>query len=293
MVQVRKCIVRDTAGGKCDSLEIEFENAAGWYSWGPEEDDTIVVAHKGYDSGVMFVNSVIPEDGKYRIIATSLPCKARAKGYQSFHEKTLKDIIKACAMASGMSYKLLGVEGDVMIPYIEREYEGCAAFLNRLLSLEGAVLKCVNGNYAAIGIDYAQERNALQTAVISAQQTGVQYFRNGQKYRSITVRTPYAKATAIDELVSSSHAQVTINYLPASNDLQAKRWACGKLLWINRQCESVVIKSEFNAAMTAMNRVDIVSDTDASGNWVVAEVEHDLFNETSTTTLNRCIVSIV
>ena len=41
MVQVRKCIARDTSGGRCDSLEIEFDNAAGWYNWGPEEDDQI------------------------------------------------------------------------------------------------------------------------------------------------------------------------------------------------------------------------------------------------------------
>ena len=38
-VQVRKCIARDTCGERCDSIEIEFENAAGWYRWQPEEDD--------------------------------------------------------------------------------------------------------------------------------------------------------------------------------------------------------------------------------------------------------------
>ena len=42
MVRVNSCIVRDTAGGRCDSLEIEFGNAAGWYSWGPEEDNKII-----------------------------------------------------------------------------------------------------------------------------------------------------------------------------------------------------------------------------------------------------------
>ena len=52
MVRVNSCIVRDTAGGRCDSLEIEFGNAAGWYSWGPEEDNNVKLVRKGFEEEI-------------------------------------------------------------------------------------------------------------------------------------------------------------------------------------------------------------------------------------------------
>ena len=292
MVQVNACVVRDTAAGRCDSLELEFGNAAGWYSWGPEKDDKIIVAHNGYDSGVMYVNRILPEDGKYRIMAASLPCKARAKEYKSFIGRTIEEIMRSCAAASGMAFELYGVDGGTVIPYIERENEGCAAFLYKLLTLESAALKCVNGKYTAISFAYAQALNASLTVQLLAKQEGTRYLRDGMMYKALTVKTPYAQATAEDQLVASSHASLTVGYLPAMDDIQAGRWARGKLLYLNRQCESVVMQNDFNPGLTALSRVDVTGDTDASGQWLVDEVEHDMKNLTTTATMRRCNYSI-
>ena len=292
MVQVNTCIIRDTAAGRCDSLELEFGNAAGWYSWGPEEDDQVLVAHGGYDSGPMYVNKILPEDGKYRILAGSLPCRAREKKYRSFIGWTIEEIMRSCAASSGMDYKLFGVDGGTVIPYIERDNEGCASFLYKLLTLESAALKCVNGRYAAISFEYAQARSATQTMRLSAKQEGARYRRDGTMYKSVTVKTPYAEATAEDALVGDNHTGITINDLPAMNNVQAGRWARGKLLYLNRQCESVVVQSTFNAGMTALARIDITGDTDATGTWLVEEVEHDIKNLATTATMRRCSFSI-
>ena len=291
MVQVNKCIVRDTVAGRCDSLELEFGNAAGWYSWGPEEDDTIVVTHNGYDSGTMYVNRIMPEGGKYRIMAASLPCKARTKGSASFYQGKLADIMRSCAMVSGMDYRIFGIDGAAVIPYIERENEGCAAFLYRLLTLENAVLKCVNGKYTAIGIEYAQKMDAAQTIEMSANQEGMKYKRNGNKYKSVTIKTPYATATAQDSSATGNNT-LTLNNIPAMNDIQAGKWARGKLLDLNRQCESVDMQDGFNAGITAMARIDIFGDTDANGEWLVEEAEHDLINLKTSAILRRCIWTI-
>lgn len=292
MVQTRRCIVRDGSGERCDSLELEFENAAGWYSWGPQEDDQIIVAHNGYDSGIMYVNTILPQDGKYRIMATALPCKARKRGNQSFIGQTVEEIMRACAFASGMDFQIFGIGGSTVIPYIERENAGCAAFLYRFLILEGAVLKCVNGKYAAIGIDYAQEREAEQTIEVLSQQEGTQYKRAGLTYKSVTVKTPYAEATAEDIAVAENHTRMTVNCLPAMNEVQAGRWARGKLLHLNRQSEVVTVQSEFNPGFSAMARIDITGDTDATGQWLVEETEHDFINLTTSAKLHRCIFTI-
>lgn len=293
MVQVRRCILHDTAGERCDSLEIEFGNASGWYRWGPEEDDQIIVASNGYDSGSMYVNRILPEDGNYTILATSLPCKARMKACRSFYGKSLEEIMRICSAASGMDFRFYGVEKEIVIPYIEQETESCAAFLSRLLMLESAALKCVNGRYAAIGLEYAQNQDALQKVVLSANQEGTRYRRDGTTIRGLTIKTPYAEASAEDTSIAGTHAWLTISgAIPAKSPGQAARWARGKLLHMNRKCEHVVMQSTFNPFMTALTRVDIAGSTDAAGEWLVQEVEHDLIEKTTTTTMHRCIRTI-
>lgn len=290
-VQVRKCVVRDVGGGRCDSLEIEFENAAGWYRWGPEEDDKIIVAQNGYDTGIMYLNTILPEEGHYRIWASALPCAARKKENRSFTGKTIEDIMRACGMATGMQFALYGIDGNTKIPYIQQENESAASFLQRLMMWEGAALKCANGRYNAVSIAYAQDRPALRTVEITAKQRGAEYRRNGAKYRSVTIKTPYAQATAEDTLAPETHAKITLD-LPARNNIQAGRWARGVLVNHNRQTETLQIESEFNPGFSAMARLDVLSATDAAGEWIVEEAEHDLYNKTSRAKLYRCIRTV-
>ena len=293
MVQVNSCIVRDPAAARCDGLEIEFGNAAGWYNWGPEEDDQIVVSHGGYDSGIMYVNRIMPEDGRFRILASSLPCRARNREYKSFRNRTIEEIMRSCAIASGMDFRIYGIDEKTVIPYVERNNEGCAAFLYHILCLESAALKCVNGRYTAIGYKYAYDLAAAQTIELSASQEGARYRRDGTMYKGVLVKTPYAVGNAKDTAVPESHATLTVSgVLPAMNDIQAARWARGKLLFLNRRCENVTIQSEFNAGITAMIRVNITGNTDAAGEWLVDEVEHDLKNRKTLTTMRRCIRTI-
>ena len=41
-----------------------------------------------------------------------------------------------------------------------------------------------------------------------------------------------------------------------------------------------------------MTRVDVSGPTDASGEWIIDEVEHDMIGRKSTATLFRCIDTI-
>lgn len=292
MVMTRKCVTRDTCGDRCDSLEIEFENAAGWYAWGPEEDDEIIVRQDGYDSGLMFLHSVLPEDGRFRILATALPCAARKKEYKSYRGKTIEDILRSCGVRTGMSFQTFGIDPKTPVPYIEQQEESAAAFLYRLLKMEGAMLKCVNGNYTAIGLEYAQDRAAHQTFRLDAQQRGVNYRRNGTKLKSVEIKTPYAQGKATDLMVPEHHTGVTFSGLPATNDIQAGRWARNILRHCNLGCESLTMGTEYNPGFTALTRIDVTGGTDADGEWLITDVEHDLYNRKSHVKMNRCVGAV-
>ena len=292
-VMVRKAVARDTCGGRCEGLDIEFENAESWYRWGPAEDDEIRVKQDGWDSGTLYLNTIAPGNGKYRVLATALPCKAREKRWDSFENKTIEEILRRCAARTGMDFRIYGIDSECRIPYIQQENECCAAFLNRLATLEGARMKCINGRYALIGLDWAQERPPAGIVTLRADQDGTDYRRNGAKDRGMIITTPYATGKAIDEEVDVRHATAEITEYPALNNIQAARWARNLLKEKNRKCESLTIRSTFNPAWTAMSRIDITGGTDADGQWLIEDVEHDLKEGTSRATLHRCILTVV
>lgn len=290
----RSCIVHDAAGGRCDSIEIVFEDAGKWFKWGPKEDDKIAVTHGGYYSGTMYVHTIVPEDGRFRILATSLPCAARRKEYRSYSNKTVSDILRISALNTGMDSAMYGVEGGYVLPYYEQEFESAAAALDRLLTYENAKLKCVQGRYTAIGLTWAQQRPAARRLHIVADQRGIVYQNGtGRKLRRLTVMTPGGTGIATDMSVSDTHESVTVCGTAARDNAQAGRWARGLLTARNRETESLTMDTAFDPIMTAMARVDVTGGTDATGTWLVEEAEHDLIEETTRVTLHRAVTSVI
>ena len=134
--------------------------------------------------------------------------------------------------------------------------------------------------------------NPVQTITIDTKQPGVNYTRmETGKYSSLTLKTPYVCATANDNGAAPGNP-FTISSLPAREIVQAGRWARGTLLAHNRQAECLKVNSIFNPSMTALVRVDVEGTTDANGQWIVDEVEHDLINLTSETKMLRVITTI-
>ena len=292
IVNVTGCIHRDVAGGRADSLEIEFDHAAVWYSWGPQIDDVIRVIQNGYDTGAMYLNTVLPEGDKYRVIATSLPSSATARAWYSFRDTTLEKIMDRCAAECGMSYKLFGMDGATHYTYLLRRYEGCAALLDRLACMEGMFVKAYNGTFRAMSIDYIQEREAVKRFHVMADQEGTRYIRQENKRLSaLTIRTPYSEATARDSL-AVGRLKKTITDIPACTSIEAGRWARGLITHNNRQAEQLTISCTFDQTLAALNRIDIDGSTDASGAWVVEEAEHDIRNGRTRAKLLRVIETI-
>ena len=291
-VDVSKCLFSDYSGGRRDILDIEFEYSNKWFGWKPEKDDTIQIEHDGFDTGKLYVNSILPEGGRYRILATAAKSAARNKVWASYDDTTLNALMGICAAECGMEHGLYGISGGLNYFYITRENQDGMAFLDRLLTMEGGRLKCQNGKLRGIGIEYAQGLTAGQTFEIDTTQMQARYtHREDLKYAGITVKTPYAEATAYDSSVKDGNHPV-INHLPASDNAQAGRWARGMLLNHNRTAEELELGMEFNAGLTALVRVNIESDTDANGEWIVDQVEHDFITLKSTAVLYRCITTI-
>ena len=291
-VDMTRCVHRDVSGGRSDCADITLQNAETWYRWKPQTDDTLEVVCGGYSTGKLFMSAVLPKNGEYRILATSLPSSARHKAYASYEKMGLNDLIAACAAECGLRSAQYGV-GEMIYPYLLRRNEGAAAFLSRILAMEGAMLKAANGQLSAIAIDYAQRREAAQTLHIGAAQEGASYRRrDGERLASMTIRTPYAEGRAEDEAAAQGRNEIRTD-LPAVSSAEAGRWARGTLLMHNRMTEELEITGmAYNPGLTALERIDIDGGADASGEWLIDEVTHDFVRLKSTAVLRRCVRTI-
>lgn len=288
---VTRCVHRAFSHGRADSLELDVDHAAAWYRWGPKRDDAIIVEREGYSTGRLYLNSMVPEGDRYRIVATSLPAAARHRAWRGYANDTLSALLHRCAAECGMGEGIYGLEGDYRYSYLLRRDEGCAAFLERLGRMEGLAVMALNGAFRVISVEWAQKRAAAIDLWIDTDQPEVVH-RNqpAERASALTVLAPGIRVTARDSLGISQNARSIA--LPATDKAQAGRWARGLLLMDNRESERLTIKSAFNAAMKPMVRADIQGPTDAAGSWLVDSVEQDLKEGSTETVLLRCIEGI-
>lgn len=288
---VIRCVHRAYAHGRADSLELEVDHAAAWYRWKPKKDDAIVAERDGYSTGRMYLNSMVPEGDRFRIVASSLPAAARRVAWQGYENETLSAIMHRCAAECGMGEGIYGLDGDVRYRYMLRRNEGSAAFLERLCRMEGMALMALNGAFRALSVAWAQRRAASVDLWIDTDQPEVTHRRQpAERASALTVYAPGIRVTARDSLGISQNTRSVA--LPATDAAQAGRWARGLLLMENRECERVTMKSAFNAAMKPMVRAQIEGPTDATGSWLVDSVEQDLKDGGTEAVLLRCVESI-
>lgn len=290
-VMVAQCVHKDVSRGVCDCLDIRLEEATTWMGWGPQTGDSIRVQRSGYDSGTLYVNTIIPEDRAFRILATAMKPGAKRVRYGSYQDKTLMQIMSMCAAECGMGIRLYGINGNIRYNYLIREHETAPAFMSRIARHEGAILKAINGNFAVIGIEYAQSLKAGQKIILDMTRSGIRYIDNREsKWTGAKIVSPWCTASATD---SAGRGEVrTFTNLSLRDGAQAKRWAKGLLLDHNRQAEILVLEMVFNPGMTAACRVDITGNSSIGGTWITDAVEHDFMNDATRIWLMRCITTI-
>lgn len=278
-VNITGCEHRDFSGGKCDCLELTLDNASDWYRWGPREDDEVRVTDGLFDTGTLYLTAVLPAEGRYRLLATGVKQAARRKAWASYANINIEKLMQRVSAECGMEARLFGVNGALTYGYVLRENEGCAAFLSRVGQWDGFTVKAFNGALRAVSIAYAQNMPPEANIRIESGQQGVIYRRfDNDRWAGVTVKTPFAEATARDSAVTLGSVNVFTD-LPAADNAQAGRWARGLLLAHNRQCEELITEQELNTGLRALARVDVYGGTDADGKWICDMAEHNIIEK--------------
>lgn len=290
-VMIAQCVCMDMSRGISDCLDIRLEEAATWLRWNPQAGDRIQVKRSGYDSGALYVNTIIPQDGAFRILATAMKPGAKRVGYRSYQDMTFTQVMSICAAECDMGAKLYGISGVMRYKYLIRDRETAPGFMARLARHEGTLLKAINGSFAAIGIEYAQGLKAAQKITLDMSREGIRYVNNRESsWAGVKIISPWCTASAID---SAGKGEVRLfTNLPVHDEAQAKRWAKGLLMDHNRQTEVLELEMVFNPGNTAGARIDIAGSDSVAGEWIIDKAENDFIGDTSRLRLVRCISTI-
>lgn len=291
-VDIIECVCKDVSGGQADCLNLKVDHADKWFRWGPQKNDRIRVLRSGYDTKNLFLNTVVPEDGAYRIYATAAKSVPFPRLSKSFDNKNLAFIMAACAGECGMGAKQSGISGGISYEYLLRDNMSAPVFMEQLANREGAVLKALDGNYVAIGVQYAQSLTPMHEMELDSDQLDSEYIdRRDLSWASVQIRTMFGSGTARDS--ASGGLNRVITDIPVDNDAMAYRWAKGLLLMHNRQSEILNIEMDFNPGYTAMVRINVKSGTDAAGEWIIDETEQNLLDGRTKAKMLRCVTGIV
>lgn len=284
-VGIASCETVNASGRLC-TLTAVLERAENWYSWGPQAGDTIRATAGNLDTGLLYVDSLLPDEGRFRIFAVSARQAVRQKAWKSYEGQTFGRIANLCAAECGLEPALYGMASGQILPYCVRRDETPVQFLQRLAAREGAFVKCSDGRMNVISADYAAGLKAGQTLRLEAGQNGFTHIKSEtDKAHSLTVAGPSGRGTAHD-LTARAGLDLLVTDAPDSDET-ARRWAKGLLYMHNRQAEKLILTTALNGAFVALSRVDVTGIDVLAGEWLVEETTNDLIRETTLVTLMR------
>ena len=166
-VSINRCWHDMYAEGQSDILTIRFNDTENqWDKWNPQTGDEIAVEYGSITTGKMFIDSANPENGLYKIVATSSPPSAKEPKSKAWQKINFTQIGAEIAAHHGLGFKSYGID-DVQYDYIMQTNKDDFAFLNRLCVLEGCAFLVFNGNLIMYSQTYMEGCPAVKTIDLS------------------------------------------------------------------------------------------------------------------------------
>lgn len=189
-IAVVQCHYETHADGAPDCLRLTFADTKDeWTSWNPKNGGRRVVADKkgktqkadatsskeakadmvrvtdgALNTGKMFVHSLKPENGVYKMIAYSVPRSAYTTKSRSFETASIPTLAAKIAREHGLRCKTYGVPETAM-RYLQQKGESDLAFLQRVCKANGCAFLFFDGTLCVYSEKYIESREAAYRLV--------------------------------------------------------------------------------------------------------------------------------
>lgn len=171
-IAVTSCFYDMHAEGEPDKLEITFSDTKRqWDKWKPSaEGDTVQITDGPVDSGKLYIDTIKPENGKYRLLAYSTPKSAYSIKSRSFDGLSLPQLARKIANENKLELKLYSVP-ETKTKYAAQKGQSDLAFLHSMSKRAGVSFLVYNGALCIYSEKHIESQSAAKTITLDQKDT--------------------------------------------------------------------------------------------------------------------------
>lgn len=282
--------ITDNAGCVPDSLTAVFSDTEGlWSKWRPAKNDTLQVKEGGFDSGVMFIDQIGQEPGRFELKALSIPQTSKTARSQAWEDVRLFDIGREIAARYGFAFRTFGAANQ-LYERVDQLDEPDFAFFSYRCMLEGYALK-ISDRSMIVYDEHLEEQKAADPAGTIRESDLNGDFRFDDKsvdiYQKCIVRSQfdgYIEGSFEDASISGPALKKN-EY--ATNQAEANRWARGLLRGCNKHRVTGTLPINLNTSYAAGTVIEVRDVGMFDGKYFVHRIVHDLVGNRTRLTVRK------
>jgi uncharacterized protein len=279
-VQPIKLLLIDNAGGVPDSISAVFSDTQGlWGRWRPAKNDTIQAMVDGYDTGLMYIDHLSQQSGRFEIKVLSIPQTAKTARSQSWEDVRFLEFAAEIAGRHGFQLQTFGITNH-LYRRVDQDEEADFAFLAYRSALEGYALKASGRTLIIYGERAEEERaiNEKESTIYQVDMIGGFHFidKSTDIYSKCIVRSGMMRGEFSD--VSVNGPALTKN-IAVSDHGEAQRFAKGILRSLNKYAITGRFTTELKPKFAAGSNVMIRGIGLFDGRYFVHRITHDIINQ--------------
>ncbi|MGI5900473.1 MAG: phage late control D family protein [Christensenellales bacterium] len=277
---VNACYHDMYAGGRSDELYLRFNDTKRlWDIWSPKQNDNISVEYGKAKTGLMHIESVIPENGFVTLHAFSTPQTVKDKSNKSWDSVMLFQLIQEVAGRHGLGVETYGFS-DQQYEYVAQNNTPDFVFLQQRCLLEGAAFLVYDNKLVVYGEAYMENQPAAGTIEISTVQDFT--YQDNVIYAYGNCEVANSKFTGEFSASNNSDKKLRrVLQLNISNQAEANRFAKGLLRSANKDMTAGTIwlplKSEYAAGSVA--NLETHGEKSWDGQCFITRIRHDYSRE--------------
>ena len=278
-VSINFCEYETFAENRSDQLVVRFNDADGlWNFWKPARGEKVQLIDGANDTGVMYVTSIVPENGLFTLRAMSMPLSGENVNSRAWEGVRLLQIGADIASTHGLKFKSYNVT-DRMYQYIKQERQTDFEFLHRLCQLESCAMIIYDGTLIIYDEHYMEDQAAADTITIGADGRFQYRDDSAQYYGTAEIVSGSFRGTFTDKNANSVRVLQPKTAIECASDTEAARFARGLLRAANKNARTGCFRTALSKGIAAASVINIktVKANAWDGKVFVTRARHDFF----------------
>lgn len=276
-VSMNFCEHETFAEKRSDQLVVRFNDGDGlWNFWKPKRGETVQLIDGADDTGVMYVTSIVPENGLFTLRAMSMPLSGENRNSRSWEDARFLQIGADIASRHGLKFKAYDVT-DHTYSYIKQDRQTDFEFYHRRCQLEGCAMLIYDGTLIVYDEHKMESKAAADTIKIGADGRFQYRDDSAQCYGKAEIISGSFRGTFTDKNANSGRILQPKAAIECASNTEAARFARGLLRAANKDAQTVCFRRTLSKGIAAASVINI--ETEKASAWdgkvFVTRTRHD------------------